>query len=46
MNTWTVWVGGSEMDSYLVSLEKAEFIAESWSRLGYDDVVIEQVNND
>ncbi len=31
------------MDSHLVSLNEAKFIAESWTRLGYDDVKIEEV---
>ena len=45
MNSWTVWVGGSEMDTHLVTLEEAQFIAQEWVRRGYDDVTIEQVSN-
>lgn len=43
MNSWTVWVGGSEMDSHLLTLDKAQFVAQEWKRRGYDDVVIEKV---
>lgn len=43
MSNWTVWVGGSEMDTHLVSLEAAQLISEEWKRRGYDDVVIEEV---
>jgi len=46
MNSWTVWVGGSEMDSHLMSLDKAKFVAEEWRRRGYDDIAIEKVNDD
>jgi len=43
MSNWTVWVGGSEMDTHLVSLDQAQLIADEWRRRGYDDVVIEEV---
>jgi hypothetical protein len=43
---WTVWVGGSEMDTHLVTLKEAQFIAEEWKRRGYDDVVIENYEVD
>jgi hypothetical protein len=43
MSVWNVWVGGVEADTYFYSLDKAQFVAESWKRLGYDDVVIEEV---
>ena len=45
MNSWTVWVGGSEMDTHLMSLDKAQFVAEEWRRRGYDDIAIEEVAN-
>lgn len=44
MSNWTVWVGGSEMDTHLVSFQQAQFVADEWKRRGYDDVVIEQVS--
>jgi len=43
MNSWTVWVGGSEMDSHLLTLDQAQFIADEWRRRGYDDIAIEKV---
>jgi len=43
--SWTVWVGGSEMDTHLVSLDKAQLIADEWRRRGYDDVVMEEVSD-
>jgi uncharacterized SAM-binding protein YcdF (DUF218 family) len=43
--SWTVWVGGSEMDTHLVSLDKAQLIADECRRRGYDDVVMEEVSN-
>lgn len=44
MSKWTVWVGGSEMSSNLLSLSQAEKIVKVWEGLGYEDVVIEQVS--
>ena len=41
--SWTVWVGGSEVNSYLLSKEEAEDIAQAWKDNGYDDVVMERV---
>lgn len=41
--SWTVWVGGGEVNSYLLSKEQAEDIAQEWKDKGYDDVVVGQV---
>ena len=46
MSNWTVWVGGSEINSHLLTLDKAKFIAQEWKRRGYDDVVIEKVQDE
>jgi hypothetical protein len=46
MNSWTVWVGGSEMDSHLLTLDQAQFVAEEWRRRGYDDIAIEKVGDE
>lgn len=43
MSNWTVWVGGSEMSSNLLTKGQAIFIANEWFNRGYDDVVVEQV---
>ncbi len=41
---WTVWVGGSEVNSEYLSQEKANYLAGYWIGRGYDDVVIEEVS--
>lgn len=43
MSKWTVWVGGSEMSSNLLSHSQALKIVKVWKDLGYDDVVVEEV---
>ena len=42
--SWTVWVGGGEVNSYLLTKEEAEDIARDWKDKGYDEVVVEEVN--
>ena len=44
MTMYTVWVGGSEMSSNLLSHSQALKIVDVWKNLGYDDVVVEEVN--
>jgi hypothetical protein len=43
MSKWTVWVGGSEMSSNLLSHSQALKIVKVWKDLGYDDVIVEEV---
>lgn len=43
---WTVWVGGSEMSSNILSHEQAVKTVEMWKDLGYDDVVMEEIEPD
>ena len=43
MSKWTVWVGGSEMSSNLLSHSQALKIVKVWEDLGYDDVIVEEV---
>lgn len=43
METYTIWVGGSEVNAYYLTRESAEDIAAAWKDRGYDDVVIEEV---
>ena len=41
MNTerkYTVWVGGTEVNDYLLPLEEAIELANEWSERGYSDV--------
>lgn len=44
MSSYTVWVGGGEVNDYPVpTLDRAEKLAEYFILQGYDDVVIEEV---
>jgi hypothetical protein len=43
MSNWTVWVGGSEMNSHLLTKSKAIALANEWFNRGYNDVRIEEV---
>lgn len=43
MSKWTVWVGGSEMSSNLLTKAQAISVANDWFNRGYDDVVIEEI---
>ena len=42
MNKWTVWVGGSEVNSHLLTYDEANYIKGYWIGQGYDDVVLEK----
>ncbi len=42
-NSWTVWVGGSEVNNEYLSQERANYVAGYWIGRGYDDVVVEEV---
>jgi hypothetical protein len=44
--SWTVWVGGGEVNSYLLSKDEAEDIARAWKDKGYDEVVVEKVKGE
>lgn len=39
-NTWTVWVGGVEVNDYLLTYEEAVRLAEIWKADGYEDTQI------
>jgi hypothetical protein len=43
MSNWTVWVGGSEVNSNLLTRGQAVSIASDWFNRGYDDVVVEEI---
>lgn len=46
MSNWTVWVGGLEVNEYLIkNKNEALNIAKYWTDEGYDDVVVEEVAN-
>lgn len=40
---WTVWVGGSEMNSRLLTESQAILTATDWLMRGYSDVAIEEI---
>ncbi len=41
--SYTVWVGGVEVNDYYLTFERASELADEWREDGYDDVVIEHV---
>lgn len=41
---WSVWVGGSEMNSNLLTKSQAISIARDWFERGYSDVRIKESN--
>jgi hypothetical protein len=43
MKNYTVWVGGSEINSHYLTKQDAESIAQEWVDLGYDDVILDIV---
>lgn len=43
MDKWTVWVGGGEINDYLLTYEQANYLAGYWIGRGYDDVAVEKV---
>jgi hypothetical protein len=44
MRTYTVWVGGSEMNSNLLTKGQAVSIANDWFNRGYNDVQVQEIN--
>ena len=42
---FTVWVGGLEINDYLLTAREAERVAEHWREKGYNDVEIEMLGN-
>ena len=44
--SWTVWVGGSEINSHLLTQSKAISLANEWFNRGYDDVVVKEVEGE
>lgn len=46
MNNWTVWVGGSEMNTHLLTKAHAISVASDWFNRGYTDVIIEEIGEE
>ncbi len=42
---YTVWVGGSEVQSYYLTAYEAKGLKQIWNNKGYDDVVIEEIGD-
>jgi hypothetical protein len=42
--TYTVWVGGSEVNDSYLTKEEAENLALEYKADGYDDVIIENIS--
>jgi hypothetical protein len=40
---WTVFVGGAEVNDYLLPLQRAQDLANSYEQQGYEDVAVIQV---
>lgn len=43
MSTYSVWVGGGEVNAEYLNKSDAERIADAWKVMGYDDVIVEEV---
>lgn len=43
MTSYTVWVGGIEVNNFYLTREEASTIAEEYSNDGYEDVQIEEI---
>ena len=43
METYSIWVGGSEVNSHYLEKSNAMRIANAWRLMGYEDVTIERV---
>ena len=42
---YTVWVGGVEVNDYLLSLDQAQRLKQAWVADGYDDAVIDKYDD-
>lgn len=45
MDNYTVWVGGTEVNDFLLSKDRAINLAREYIDDYYDDVVIEKIEN-
>ena len=43
---YTLWVGGSEVNNYYLTLIEAEELADEYIEDGYDDVQIEKITGE
>lgn len=40
MKTYSVWVGGGEVNDYYLDINEAFELAEAYKNEGYDDVIV------
>lgn len=45
MKQYTVWVGGIEVNDHYLTKKEAENLAFKYKDAGYDDVIIEKIND-
>jgi hypothetical protein len=43
MATWTIWVGGVEINDHYLTEVQARRVAQTWKNDGYTDVVVEEI---
>lgn len=43
MSTYSVWVGGGEVNAGYLNESDAERISQAWKIMGYSDVIVEEV---
>jgi len=43
MDNYTVWVGGIEVNDFLLSKEDADWLAEIYRNNGYTDFLVEEI---
>lgn len=44
-NKYIVWVGGVEVNDYLLTRKEAKILAGIYEEEGYNDVIIEKIND-
>ena len=44
--TYSVWVGGSELNAYYLNYKQAKELANDYIQGGYEDVMIVQVSDE
>lgn len=44
LDLYTVWVGGTEVNDFYLSKDKADTLAQEYIDDNYDDVIIEKIN--
>jgi hypothetical protein len=45
MASYSLWVGGGEINSHYLTRQDAEYWAQQWIELGYEDVAVKENHN-